>query len=188
MRTLPAWIAAGAFAFVALPASAQGIGRFVDAAHFPIDRSNNVYGLGGSSEQKLAQTLTVEVGGTLAGLLLAVNCVGPKLKVEIRDVDASGLPGPTLLAQRNVNPADFDAYGRFTYVPIAGALALGAGQQVSFVVSVPKGQCSYMPSPVGTDYPGGHGFFDARPNAPGWVPFSGFANTPDDLPFQLVLD
>lgn len=178
-------------------AQAQGLGNFVDAANYSIDFSANNMGIGGSSEQMLAQTVTVEAGGTLEGVFLAMGCgtlAGTgKIHVEIHDVAAGGIPGPAVLAQRAVAPGELDAPDiRFTYIRIPGALALAAGQQVAIVVRRPKGDdCAMHESLLTADYPGGHGFFDARPNPPGWVPFSEFAGTSaatsDDLPFQLVL-
>ena len=177
-------------------ANAQGLGNFVDAANYSIDFAANNLGIGGSSEQKLAQTVTVEAGGTLEGVFLAMGCGtaagAGKMDVEIHDVVA-GMPGTTVLAQRAVAPGELDAPDmRFTYVKIPGGLALAAGEQVAIVVYRPKGDdCAMHQSVITSDYAGGHGFFDARPNAPGWVPFSDFAGTSaatsDDLPFQLVL-
>lgn len=177
-------------------AQAQGLGNYVDAANYSVDFGAGNFGIGGSSEQKLAQTVTVETGGTLEGVFLAMGCGtaagAGKMHVEIHDV-VGGIPGPTVLAQRAVAPGELDAPDmRFTYIHIPGALALAAGQQVAIVVYRPKGDdCAMHQSALAADYPGGHGFFDARPNAPGWVPFSDFAGTSaassDDLPFQLVL-
>ncbi|HUJ01334.1 MAG TPA: hypothetical protein VLY46_13930 [Usitatibacter sp.] len=184
-------LAACCCAFALVPAFAQGIGDYIDAASFPIDYAGSTLGIGGSSEQKLAQTLTVVAGGTLEGVFLPIGCgtsAGKgKLSIEIHDV-AGGIPGPNVLAQRAVAPAQFDAPNfPFTFVPIAGGLILAPGEEIAIVVERTKGDdCAMHASPSGTDYPGGHAFFDARPNPPGWVPFSQFPG-PDDLPFQLVL-
>lgn len=170
-----------------LPASAQALGNIVDAAHFPIDFAANNNAIGGTSHQRLAQTLTVEVGGSLAGVFLPILCGDGRVRVEIRDVAASQ-PGPTMLDHRVVNSTVFDSGGRFTYVPIRGGLPLAAGQQIAIVVENATGTCAYHQSPVSSNYAGGKGYFEALPNPPGWVAFSDFANTPDDLPFQLVLE
>lgn len=183
-------LAASFACFAVLPASAQSLGDFVDAAQPLIDRGSPlVHSIGGgpSSEQKLAQTMTVEVGGNLAGIFMPILCGTGKVHVEIRDV-AAGQPGPTVLDSRNVDPSVFDVPGYFIYVRIPGAVALTAGQEIAVVVSNAKGSCSYYKSPVTANYPGGQAFFDARPNPPGWVPFSAFPGEPDDLPFQLVLE
>ena len=173
----------------ALPASSQVLGNIVDAAHFQIDYAAPlVWGIGGTSHQRLAQTLTVEVGGTLAGVFVPVACGSGRLNVEIRDV-AAGKPGPTVLDHRTVDAADLaDTLGRFSYVRIPGALPLAAGQEIAIVLENKRGVCFARPSPVSSNYAGGQGFFEALPNPPGWVAFSDFVNTPDDLPFQLVLE
>ncbi len=43
-------------------------------------------------------------------------------------------------------------------------------------------------SPAASAYAGGRGLFESAANPPGFLPFSDFPGTPDDLPFQLVLD
>lgn len=180
-------LAASLSCLALLPASAQVTGNFVDAAHFPIDFSANNNAIGGTSQQRLAQTLTVEVGGNLAGVFLPVLCGSGRLRVEIRDVVADQ-PGPTVLDHRGVDPAVFDTGGRFTYVRIPGSLPLAPGQRIAIVVENRTGTCAYHQSPVSSNYAGGQGYFEALPNPPGWVAFSVFANTPDDLPFQLVME
>lgn len=171
---------------------AQGLGNFVDAANFIMAPPGSlVSAVGGASDQKLAQTLTVEVGGTLEGVFLPLSCAGAgKIHVEIHDV-VGGLPGPTVLADRAVAPSALDAPGnRFTFVHIPGALALASGQRVAIVVYASKpnlGGCGMAQSQVSANYPGGRSFFDSRPNPPGWVANGDFVDTPDDYPFQLVL-
>lgn len=182
-------VTAALFSSATIPASAQALGNIVDAAQFQIDYAAPlVYGIGGTSHQRLAQTLTVEVDGNLAGVFVPVACGSGRLNVEIRDVVA-GKPGPTVLDHRNVDAADLaDTLGRFSYVRIPGALPLAAGQQIAIVLENKRGVCFARPSPLSANYAGGQGYFEALPNPPGWVAFSDFANTPDDLPFQLVLE
>ena len=48
-------------------------------------------------------------------------------------------------------------------------------------------QCTLKSAALAANYPGGKAYFEALPNPPGWVAFSDFASTPDDLPFRLVL-
>jgi hypothetical protein len=196
MKRLHAFLTALCCAIPFSYAHAQGIGDFVDAANYAIDGTVGGNFVGGGSDQKLAQTVTVDAGGTLEGVFLAMSCGSAstsKVHVEIHDV-VGGMPGPNVLAQRAVAPTELDAPStvaqpfHFTYVKIPGALALAAGQQIAIVVYRPKGDdCAMGQSTVSSNYPGGQGFFDARPNPPGWVPFSAFSGTPDDLPFQLVL-
>jgi hypothetical protein len=165
-----------------LPAAGQSAANFVDAANFIVDTTANNLVIGG---QKLAQTLTVEMAGDLAGAFLPVACGTGRLIVEVRDV-VSDQPGPTVLAQRTVDSTAFDTGGRFTFVRL-GPLALVAGQRIAITLANNKGICVSRQSTAASNYPGGQAFFvDADPNFPRWVPFSEFVG-PDDLPFQLVL-
>jgi len=193
MKRLHAFLAAACCAMPLSFAQAQALGNFVDAANFTV--SGMAWTLGGAVvEQKLAQTVTVELGGTLEGVFLPLLCGnGPdvgtgKIHVEIHDVVA-GMPGPNVLAQRAVAPTEVElGVLRFVYIRIPGALPLLAGEQVAIVVTRPKGEdCMLAESTPAANYPHGQGFFDARPNPPGWVPFANVQGAPDDLPFQLVL-
>jgi hypothetical protein len=181
--------AASLAALSVLPAGAQALGHFVDAAQFDIDYAAGTLALDSAptSEQKLAQTITVVAGGTLAGVFVPVICGRGRVVVELRDV-FKGLPGSVVLSQSIVAPTDFHPAGRFSFVPMPGNVALAVGQEVALVLSNPRGACSVHMSPLASSYAGGQAFFDARPNPPGWIPFSDFPGTPDDLPFQLVLE
>jgi hypothetical protein len=181
---IAAFVASCAFA----SASAQSTGNFVDAAQFQIENPIPfTLAVGGSSQQRLAQTLTIEVGGRLAGVFLPISCANGKVLVEIRDVKGD-LPGARILASQSVRAADLDAPFRFTFVEMKSRLVFTAGSQVAIVVSNDSGSCGLAPAPVSVAYAGGRGSFEALPNPPGFIPFSDFPATADDLPFQLVLD
>jgi hypothetical protein len=180
-------IAAFSLVMFLSPAFAQGVGRFVDTANFSMDFAAGTEAIGGASNQRLAQTLTVEIGGTLEGVFVPVSCSSGHLVVEIHDV-VSGQPGPTVLAHRSVAAAQLMSNAlHFTFVPIPGALPLAPGQNIAIVLDSPHGTCGCLQSQATSDYPAGHGFFEALPNPPGWIPFSTFPGTPDDIPFQLVV-
>jgi hypothetical protein len=169
-------------------ASAQSTGQFVDAAQFQIENPIPfTLAVGGGSQQTLAQTLTVEVGGRLAGVFLPISCANGKVLVEIRDVKGD-LPGTRILASQSVRAAELDAPFRFTFVEMRSKHVFTTGMQVAIVVSNASGSCGLAPAPVSVAYAGGRGSFEALPNAAGFLPFSDFPNTADDLPFQLVLD
>lgn len=169
-------------------ASAQSTGNMVDAAQFQI--ANPIpftLAVGGSSQQRLAQTLTVEVGGQLAGVFLPISCANGRVLVEIRDVKGD-LPGARILASQSVRAADLDAPFRFTFVDMRSKHVFTPGMQVAIVVGNDKGSCGLAPAPVSVAYAGGRGSFEALPNPAGFIPFSDFPGTADDLPFQLVLE
>lgn len=187
-RTLWA-VAAIAAGSAFLPASAQSTGNFVDAAQFEIDMKAGGLAVGGASQQRLAQTMTVEVGGNLAGVFLPISCASGKVVVEVRDVGKGDVPGPGVLAVTGARAADLGVPPfRFTYVAMRRPLLLAAGDRISIIVSNPGGECGFAQAPATAAYAGGRGFFEALPNSPGFIPFSDFAGAPDDLPFQLVLD
>lgn len=179
-------------AFVAscgfVTASAQSTGNLVDAAQFQIESPIPfTLAVGGSSQQRLAQTLTVEVGGRLAGVFLPISCASGKVQVEIRDVKGD-LPGASILAYRSVRASELDAPFRFTFVELKSRHVFAPGDQVAIVVGNDSGSCGLAPAPASVAYAGGRGSFEALPNPPGFIPFSDFPGTADDLPFQLVLD
>jgi hypothetical protein len=136
------------------------------------DAAAGTLAIGGASQQKLAQTLTVALDGEMTALFLPVACASGRLVVEVRDV-VGGLPGPTVLRRRTVAAASLPPVGlRFRRIALGGGLAVAAGDQRAIVLSNPTGSCGLALSPGGDSYPGGQAFFDARPNPPGWVPVS----------------
>ena len=188
MNSKPLAVAALVASCGLVPAYAQSTGQFVDAAQFQIENPIPfTLAVGGGSQQRLAQTLTIEVGGKLAGVFLPISCANGKVQVELRDVKGD-LPGTRILASQSVRAAELDAPFRFTFVEMRSRLTFGAGDQVAIVVSNDNGSCGLAPAPASVAYAGGRGSFEALPNPPGFVPFSDFPGTADDLPFQLVLD
>jgi hypothetical protein len=185
-RMFPRAAVVALLAAFALPASAQAMGDLVDTAHFPIDPARS-FGIGGSTDQKLAQTLTVEVGGYVAGVFLSVTCSTGRLAVELRNVVAD-MPGTTVLARQEVRADRLRGYfGKFVYVKLPGDLRVYSGTRLAIVVTNEKGSCSLYQSADPGTYAGGKGWFETLPNPPGWLPFSDFPGDPDDLPFQLVV-
>ena len=180
-----------AVAALALPfgAVAQATGQQVDAAHFTVD-TGYILGLGGTPEQRLAQTMTVVSGGELAGMFLPIVCNTGRVTVEVRDVVADA-PGTTLIARKRVRGEELNVFSasRFVFVRFAAGTTLASGQRVAVVLSHDgAGSCSVFGSPAASAYAGGRGLFESAANPPGFLPFSDFPGTPDDLPFQLVLD
>ena len=185
----------GQFAAICLSAlciaSAAHGAVIVDQEQAMVDASAGFLGIGGDSEQKLAQSFTVGVDGDLAGLRLPIaGCGGGDLVLEIREM-SGGLPTGRLLRSVTIPASDVPfTYDGFTdfYFPVA--LAVNAGDVLAFTVqTVGAGSfCSYATPPGGDLYSRGEGFFDARPNPPGWEAFKGFPTGPQDLPFATLMD
>lgn len=145
------------------------------------------HAIGGSSEQKLAQTFTINYDGSLTGVFLPLDCSSGELSVEIRNVDGS-LPGTTVISSES-----FPADSIVTDVTVFKLFSLPAstvssGDQFTLVLSNETGTCGMSSGPIGDPYTDGEGFYDARPNAPGWVRFSDFDSTAGDLSFQILLE
>lgn len=187
MKTRIRILAAACSMLAAGTAAAQSAGGFIDASNRAIDVSVGGMAIGGSYEQVLAQTLTVEIGGNIDGVYLPVGCSDGALYLEVRDVVA-GEPGPTVLDSQLVPAHLLPLTQRFKFIAFKGGAKVRAGDEIALVLSNPKGECGIARSRLSSDYAGGHAFFDSRPNPPGtWIPNGSFPNEPDDYPFALGL-
>lgn len=141
--------------------------------------------VGGPSEQQLAQTFTLDRDGTLVGVYLPLSCASGQLELEIRSLDGDE-PGATVLESASfaadVFIAEVAVFRRF---PMS-ALAVSNGDRLALVLRNPTGSCGLAGGVEGDPYAGGEGFFDARPNPPGWRRLFGEGGS--DLPFQIMLE
>jgi hypothetical protein len=148
--------------------------------------------VGGQSRQRLAQTLTVERGGELAGVFLPIRCSAGPLYVELRNVVA-GKPGSKILAREVLDGALLDVpIGRFLFIEmptsaLTGGLTLYVNMQVAIVVGSQGASCGYSTSSTTPNYPGGAGFYDGVPGPGAWIALAGSPGAGGDLAFQLVL-
>ena len=163
----------------------------VDQEQAMIDAAAGFLGIGGDSEQKLAQSFTVGVDGDLAGLRLPIaGCGGGDLVITVRQM-VGGRPTGPVLRTLTVGAADVPfEYTGFTDFLFDTPLPVRAGDVLAFTIeTVGAGSfCSYATPPSGDLYSRGEGFFDARPNPPGWEAFKGFPTGPQDLPFATLMD
>jgi len=182
VSSLVASIGLCAFASILTNANAQTI----DQQQPIIDTSRGFLGVGGDSQQKLAQTFEVGVSGRLMALDLPLGCNGD-LRIEVRQQNGS-LPNGRFVRRLDVNNADFfyDGFRRFSFlVPID----VSRGDKLAFTVEMTDGgNCNYGTSPAGDTYAGGQGFFDSRPNPPGWLAFKAVPDPYKDLPFKTIME
>jgi hypothetical protein len=173
VAALVAWSAAQS-------ATAQTI---IDTSQPVIDGTVGGLVIGGSSQQKLGQTITVERQGELRAVYLPIACSSGLLTIDIRDVDSTGKPGTAVLARRYFTRSSAPSIGPvFTRFKIGG-IHFNPGDRFAIVIANSSGSCGIFNGPLGDTYVMGDGYFDARPNAPGWIPFAQFAGSRRDLPF-----
>lgn len=167
----------------------------IDQEQPAIDNHGYPLDIGGSSTQQLAQTFTAQRTGFLTHVTVPVSCdAKAEIFVSINDVTATGEPGPTVLVSETIPGAAYPAYvSPYSTVPAAGtrivqffapAKVVGGSQYA--VVLVAKGDCAILPAIKGDYYADGHGYFDALPNPPGWLPLGSYGPY-DDLPFQTFV-
>ena len=176
---------------VATPSLAAPPVSVIDQTQPVVDLTVGGLAIGGGSDQMLAQTVTAGLSGSLQGLFLPVSCVdGAVLDVEIQGVTGDGEPDGTVLRRRSFRPWRLGSqpFGTFVYLPLP-RVVLSAGDLYAIVLKKhpgTSGNCAIAQSPLGSTYDGGEGFFDARPNPPGWLRFSE-TDLRHDLPFMAVL-
>ncbi|RFB04832.1 hypothetical protein [Parvularcula marina] len=186
MKPVIGWLAALAAAFSCVHA------QTVDQEQPLFDTALPPQAIGGSSEQKLAQTFTVGVTGGLTAIEIPVGCSDGQLTVEIQGQTATGEPNG--IAQRRaivnadeVPPPPDD----FVRIHLPTDLPVRAGARLALVLTNTSGTCGLARAPAGETYSGGGLFFDARPNPPGWISNKTFfgpdADVPLDLPFRTLM-
>lgn len=152
----------------------------------PILSTGSSLAIGSGSNQKLAQTINVSELGVLKGVFLPIACDSGKLKITVADVVAN-LPGSFILTSKKIAAKQItNDITTFRYFALPGSVPLLPGDQIALILENPKGSCGLSRSPAGNSYLAGEGFFDARPNLPGWMPLSE-TESDWDLPFMLVL-
>jgi len=159
--------------------------RIIDAMQ-PAISSSSTLAIGGSSEQKLAQTITLSETGILKGVFLPLGCSTGKLVITLTNVE-SNQPGSVILDQKRIRAHRINnPVTTFRYFGLPGAVTVYAGDEIAIILDNPSGTCGLSRSPDGDSYTAGAGFFDSRPNPPGWIALSE-TDSDWDLPFMLVI-
>lgn len=170
----------------------------IDQQQTTIDNSVGAMAVGGSSEQKLAQIVTAGVMGDLVQIDLPAACTSSAdLTIEIRNVGSDGKPGTTVLATETIAgstiPAFYPAPASFRSFALSSPPNFAAGTKFSIVLTsngtTVGSNCAVFQGPVGDPYSGGDLYFDARPNAPGWLRNCDSVSTPRcDMPFRTWVE
>jgi len=151
----------------------------LDQLQSQIDGTVGGAAVGGASNQRLAQTVTVGFDGRLGGVHLPIACTDGTLEIEVRDVTATGLPGSVVLDAHSFPAAHLPNIGIVFRFLRLGNIPLLAGDRIAFVLDNPTGVCGIFQGPVGNTYSDGSGFFEALPNPPGFL----LLGEREDLPF-----
>lgn len=183
------------FLFVMLifitPHSVTAASYVIDQQQPLINESAGFLGVGGDSEQKLAQTFTVGMSGDLAGLRLPVaGCGRGDLLIQlVRQV--TGQPTGLLLRALIISGSDVPfSYTGFTDFFFPAPISVSTGDKLAFSVQTigVDSYCSYATAPTGDTYSRGDGFFDSRPNPPGWLSFKSVPDPFNDLAFFTLME
>jgi hypothetical protein len=145
------------------------------------------WAVGGLSEQVLSQSVTAGIDGRLREVRIPIGCASGEVVMEIRDVNAAGEPGGTVLYSESYRLALFDPIvtDEFTSLRVLGPpVRFTAGDRFAILLSNPTGSCGVWPGPVGDPYAGGKGWSDANDGP--LVPLLGSRGT-DDLPFITIM-
>lgn len=143
----------------------------------------------GGSEQKLAQVFTAGRDGRLTHVTLPIGCQpAAVLNVSIQETTA-GVPNGSILSVLSLPGTIFPPTAPspgigFRIVELRRRPRIVAGQQYAIVLEAGTDSCHAYQGPVGDPYPAGSGYFDARPNAPGWLPLA----PNNDLAFQTFME
>ncbi len=184
-------IAAMSFALAA--SGMASAAETVDQSQTAVDVASGYLGIGGGSEQRLAQTFTAGRTGDLVALRLPVSgCGGGDLVIEVRLAGPDGGPDGALLNTTRIDPAlvpvifsDLHEFRLSTPVRVRTSVAY------AFVVRMDPealtSNCNFAHTPLGELYEGGAFYYDARPNPPGWV-IGAETGARLDLAFETIVD
>ena len=169
----------------------------IDQQQSVIDVNVGGLAIGGDSQQKLAQVVTVGISGFLTEVRFPIACVSADLIVEIQGVTNEKPNGVVFTSESfaGSNLPNFfpnPGFVSFRSFPFSRPAMFSAGDQIAIVLTstgatVSQG-CGIFQGPVGDPYAGGKAYFEARPNAEGvWVCLCEFPGGRFDLPFQTLM-
>ncbi|MFN8571257.1 MAG: hypothetical protein U0132_04315 [Gemmatimonadaceae bacterium] len=149
-------------------------------------------GIGGSGDQRLAQTFTAGLSGRLAAVALPIGCdARARVRIDIREIDRAGGPGwpaiATTVVPGSTFPPTVGIGTPFTRVTIPGNRTIVAHARYTIAVGA-VGNCAVVPAPNGDTYvPGDFYFRYSGLNA--WLPNRQYGiSHPWDLPFETLVE
>lgn len=160
----------------------------VDQQQPTINTAVGGFFIGGTSGQTLAQVVTTGIPGSLTAVRLPVACSSGNLTVEIQRVTTDtpdGVVWASAVIPAASLPPFYPSPPDFRTISFSTPIFFSVSARFAIVLAS-SGECGIFQGPAGNPYPGGDGFFDARPNPFGWVRLGEFG--PADLPFQTLVD
>ena len=167
----------------------------IDQEKPAVDNIGPTLAIGSGSHQKLAQVFTAGQSGRLTHVMVPISCdAAATITVQIQGVTGA-LPSGVVLASETMSGDTYPTYTPpYSTVPDAGfrlvefqpAQVVTAGKPYAIVLSA-IGDCSILSAPAGDFYTGGHAYYDALPNPPGWVRLAPPQGPSDDLSFQTFV-
>lgn len=150
--------------------------------------STPAIGIGGPTEEILAQVVRAGVSGSLTEVRFPVACdSGSDLIVEIQGV-AGNMPNGVVLASQTIRgttlPPFYPGPPSFRSLVFSTPVFLSSGSPFAIVLRS-AGHCSVFQGHSGDPYPGGDGFFNSLTNNSRWLPLGDFGGS--DLPFQTFV-
>lgn len=180
--TLAMWLA-GTTAAVATPPE-------LEAEQVNLDTAGGWLVLGGSVQQRLAQSFDVVQAGYLSHVMVPMSCQ-PKADVRVTlEKTTGGMPDGSVVAYEELPGYLFDSVSTpavgLRMIEFGKPPLLGPGTY-AFTLRV-KGpyDCGVLPGPHGDPYPAARAWFIASGNPPGWIELFDAGGT-RDLGFQVFL-
>lgn len=150
----------------------------------------------GFSAQAIAQTVRVEIAGTLSALQLPVDCrqtAPDDITVEIRGVTADPMSAPddvTLVPPQTFDGAELTpfvslAQATFRSLPLTNPIYLSKGDTFSIILSS-GGLCQIVHSTTTDTYANGKAFYSNAGTGGDWMFFDAEEANGNDIPFKTI--
>ncbi|TYT26213.1 hypothetical protein FZO89_08030 [Luteimonas viscosa] len=162
----------------------------LEAEQVNLDVAGGWLALGGSVQQRLAQSFEVVQTGYISHVMLPLSCQ-PKADVRVTlEKTAGGMPDGSVVAYEELPGYLFDSIPTPTVgmrmVEFTNPPLVGPGTYAVTLRVKGKYDCGVLPGPHGDPYPAAKAWFIASDNPPGWIELFDAGGT-RDLAFQVFL-